>query len=557
MASVSSATFKPVFAAGSIPAATLKPLTKEDLAALFERADEVALRTLREHADVGEERAQFKLAVMLDQGKGVKTDEFAAFKLHNLAAEKGLAAAQYNVAWMLAKGRGTQQNERLAVDWYKRAAHQGYKAAHFNLGMAYKNGQGVAPNSEAARGWFESAAKLGDKEADEELRKMGLPQIFGAYAILTEVQLGVLKERASSGEAALKFNLGMMFENGHGVDKHLFEADKWYKAAAAQGYAPAQSALKKLAAQICDEAAASKEKLTQPHLDALYAMGDAEAFHAVKVHAEAGEVNAQNCLGMMCENGRGVAADKYEASDWFRLAAAQGLASAQSALKRIEAETLDAIAQYEGEFTQEHLDTLYAMSESDARVFNIVKRHAEAGEAAAQNCLGRMYQNGRGVEGSDYEAVKWFNLANDQKHLDAGFNLGVMFEADRGIPRGLNEARSRAVNALVLYMVASKGGHVVAPFNLAKLYESSEFPFKRTKKERSDKAIENLKLAATRGYEPAIAELAKRKISFLPSGEKKEEKKAAPAATPSASASPSAPAKKTGGFFQKLFGRKS
>ncbi len=204
--------------------------------------------------------------------------------------------------------------------------------------------------------------------------------------------------------------------------------------------------------------------------------------------------------------------------------------------------------------TDAQLEALY--KKADAEALRILRTHAEAGQANAQNCLGKMYQNALGTEGgdhesqwfeNDHEAVKWFQAAGDQKHPDAEFNLGTMFELNRGIRKGLNDVTSRTMNAFLWFRIATNHGHVAAPFHLAGVYESGHLP-KGKAHEYPGKAIENLRLAATRGYEPAIAELAKRGISLLPSDEKKEEKKAAP------SASASAPAENRGGFFKWLCG---
>jgi TPR repeat protein len=58
---------------------------------------------------------------------------------------------------------------------------------------------------------------------------------------------------------------------------------------------------------------------------------------------------------------------------------------------------------------------------------------AEAGDEAAQNNLGLMYNNGQGVIQDYKEAIKWYRLAAEQGFADAQSNLGVMFEHGHGI----------------------------------------------------------------------------------------------------------------------------
>ena len=51
------------------------------------------------------------------------------------------------------------------------------------------------------------------------------------------------------------------------------------------------------------------------------------------------------------------------------------------------------------------------------------RRAAEQGQAGAQNGLGRMYENGRGVRRDRVEAVRWYRLAAAQGPLTAQENL--------------------------------------------------------------------------------------------------------------------------------------
>ena len=58
---------------------------------------------------------------------------------------------------------------------------------------------------------------------------------------------------------------------------------------------------------------------------------------------------------------------------------------------------------------------------------------AAQGNASAQFNLGLMYKDGRGVTQDDKEAVKWYRLASAQGHVDAQYNLGFMYKDGRGV----------------------------------------------------------------------------------------------------------------------------
>lgn len=98
--------------------------------------------------------------------------------------------------------------------------------------------------------------------------------------------------------------------------------------------------------------------------------GDRTALTELRQQAEKGNLKAQNNLGSMYLQGRGVAQNYSEAMKWFRKAVEQGL-------------------------------------------------------DVAQNSLGIMYGNGQGVVQNYAEARKWFRLAADQGNADARKNLQV------------------------------------------------------------------------------------------------------------------------------------
>ena len=58
---------------------------------------------------------------------------------------------------------------------------------------------------------------------------------------------------------------------------------------------------------------------------------------------------------------------------------------------------------------------------------------AEQGVAQAQDNLGLMYENGKGVVQDYAEAVKWYRLAAEQGDAYAQSNLGVMYEIGQGV----------------------------------------------------------------------------------------------------------------------------
>ena len=88
---------------------------------------------------------------------------------------------------------------------------------------------------------------------------------------------------------------------------------------------------------------------------------------------------------------------------------------------------------------------------------------AKQGNAGAQNNLGVMYSNGRGVPQDYAKAVEWYRKAAEQGYADAQYNLGVMYDHGRGVPQDDAEA-------VGWYRKAAEQGYAKAQFNLGNMY---------------------------------------------------------------------------------------
>lgn len=77
------------------------------------------------------------------------------------------ADAQYNLAWMYDNGKGVTQDYKEAVKWYRLSAEQGHALAQSNLGAMYANGEGVIQDDVYAHMWSNIAAANGQSGAQE------------------------------------------------------------------------------------------------------------------------------------------------------------------------------------------------------------------------------------------------------------------------------------------------------------------------------------------------------------------------------------------------------
>ena len=85
-------------------------------------------------------------------------------------------------------------------------------------------------------------------------------------------------------------------------------------------------------------------------------------------------------------------------------------------------------------------DTGEGVPQNDTEAVRWYRLAAEQGLATAQFYLGLMYDTGRGVPQNDTEAVRWYRMAAEQGFAWAQFNLGLMYDTGEGIPQNDTEA---------------------------------------------------------------------------------------------------------------------
>lgn len=130
-------------------------------------------------AQQGDATAQNNIAVLYQDGLGVKQDDAQALSWYRKAAEQGFAEAQFNVGLMYAQGNGVAQDYAQAAQWYEKAAKQGHADAQNNLAVRYASGSGVARDLDQARHWFAQAALNGHPTAAASLKQLELLQREG------------------------------------------------------------------------------------------------------------------------------------------------------------------------------------------------------------------------------------------------------------------------------------------------------------------------------------------------------------------------------------------
>ena len=181
-------------------------------------------------------------------------------------------------------------------------AEQGDMAAQFTLGLLYDTGLGVAEDKAKAFEWYAKAAEQGDASA-----QLNLGQMFDYGSGVAKDKVKAVEwytKSAEQGNASAQFFLGLKYEYGVGVDECEGRAIILFSDSAKRGN---EQAVEKL-----------REKV-QAHIK----------------KAEQGDAIAQDLLGMLYNNGYGVAKDEVKAFEWYLKAAEKGVEDAQREVARM------------------------------------------------------------------------------------------------------------------------------------------------------------------------------------------------------------------------------
>jgi TPR repeat protein len=194
------------------------------------------------------------------------------------------------------------KDEVEAARWFGHAAEQGYAEAQFQLGVRYELGGEVRQDAAAAAECYRKAA--------------------------------------NQGHARAQCSLAGCYGRGLGVTKDYVEAHKWLSLSAAQGVKESLTALPLLEGMMTrEQLAEARTRASEfkppggplPQARVNDAAGKPPSDLLAK--AEAGDVKAQNELGEVFQLGKqGVTRNPVAAVQWFRQAAEQNLAAAQSNL---------------------------------------------------------------------------------------------------------------------------------------------------------------------------------------------------------------------------------
>lgn len=312
---------------------------------------ESAIAPLLLAAQMGESEAATHLGDLYFYGYGVDTDYEQSYYWFSKAAQSNNAYAQYSIAFMYIKGLFVEKDDTQVIKWMKLAAENGYTEAQKNMGEYYYYGSfGCRRDMKEAIKWYEMGAK--------------------------------------SNEPTCVFTLGLIYEEGDGVQKNILKAADWYQKGAQAGI---PSCLYNLGKLIINKEISGEEE---------------KGFNLIQQAAESGYSFAQNYMGRAYRFGWYVNANPVRATNWFTKAAEQNMPDAMC--------NLGDMYSYEDGLTIDY-----------EKAFYWYEKAAETKHSRALTELGDMYYAGKGVR-QDYQK------ACDEGYPYAFYSLGFMYWKGQG-----------------------------------------------------------------------------------------------------------------------------
>jgi len=108
-------------------------------------------------AEQGNVEAQYRLAIMAQNGLGMVVNTKEAERWMRAAAETGFDLAQHGLGFMYLQGECVEQDYAQAIKWFSLAAEQGLAGAQTTLGNMYEEGHGVEKDLDEAKRWYAKA----------------------------------------------------------------------------------------------------------------------------------------------------------------------------------------------------------------------------------------------------------------------------------------------------------------------------------------------------------------------------------------------------------------
>ncbi|MGM9524516.1 MAG: SEL1-like repeat protein [Faecousia sp.] len=297
--------------------------------------------------ELGDTLAGLQFAGSLDDDNLAKKTFGLLFDAALQLAESGDVFAQFELAGLYANGYGVEKNAEECIKWLEKSADAGFWGSMNEIGENYYYGIGVAEDNDKAVQWYSMGAEKGFSWS---VFNLGYCYYRGfGVAESNEKALELFRKSYSLGCGKAAYFIGVMYNHGYGVSVDHEQESLWMKKSADLGcyegyrgvgncyyYGNGTAQNKELAVQYYKKASEGEDdySTTQLGIIAVDNQDYSKAIIYFKIAAENEYSDAQNRLGCIYEDGKGISQDKAEAFKWFLKAAKQGHKKAQANVGR-------------------------------------------------------------------------------------------------------------------------------------------------------------------------------------------------------------------------------
>ena len=142
-----------------------------------------------------QDKAIFNLAVIYDNGYGVKADKTKALYYYNIASDMNNEFAMYNLGWMYQVGENLNKDAVKAFELYSKSAEKGHPQATFNLANMYYSGEGTTKDLQTAYKLFLQSKIRGIKESEYFIKLISSDLSFEELNYLNEENKKLIEKK--------------------------------------------------------------------------------------------------------------------------------------------------------------------------------------------------------------------------------------------------------------------------------------------------------------------------------------------------------------------------
>ncbi|MCG7548045.1 tetratricopeptide repeat protein [Pseudoalteromonas sp. Of7M-16] len=430
--------------------------------------------------ELGAGNAFANLGFLYEQGELVERDLDTAVSFYQKAADMGSALGKNNLATFYLNGVAVKKDRTKAIELYKEAAEQHNIAALINLGDIYLE-YNSKDYQEKACTLFKKAYELGAKRAAINHSRCIIEQkgdIQSAFQLLEESRgqdcnlcvvkqaelilnkqlagkqqldaFSMLQNAAQAGNAAAAYKLASLYESDDIEPQDLTLAFNWYRTSVTLGKV---DALNKIAEfywigkgvdKSEDDAVEAISQLAKAKNFNVASFIGEHFYHGVNVDidfnkaryyfmkaAQQNDGMALNSLGVIYRDGLRVAVDTERAKDYFERSANLGVPDAMH-----------------------NLGALNLSQNQEKDGLEWLQRAADKQFVKSYILLGDYYARHDTSEESMRKAVKWLQLAADEKVPDGMYKLAMLLK---------KQDHNKFTTEIQMWLkAAASGGHQAA-----------------------------------------------------------------------------------------------